>query len=69
MAPASPIPHSLIIVGGGLAGGLTALALAKHRPDVALTLVEPGEAIGGNHLWSFFDTDVAAEARELVTGL
>ena len=69
MAPAPPPPISLIIVGGGLAGGLAALAIAKHRPDVALTLVEPGEAIGGNHLWSFFDTDVADVARDLVTPL
>jgi lycopene beta-cyclase len=66
---ASPPLHSLIIVGGGLAGGLAALAIAKHRPDIALTLVEPGAAIGGNHLWSFFDTDVADDARDLVTPL
>lgn len=50
----------LIIAGGGLAGGLAALALAKRRPDVDLLLVEQGEAFGGNHTWSFFDSDVAA---------
>jgi lycopene beta-cyclase len=64
--PAFP---SLIIVGGGLAGGLCALALAKVRPDLALALVEPGETIGGNHLWSFFDADLSFEGRTLVTPL
>ena len=48
----------LIILGGGLAGGLAALALRAHRPDLKLALVEPN-AIGGNHLWSFFESDVA----------
>lgn len=60
---------SLIVVGGGLAGGLCALALAKHRPDVAITLVEPGVAIGGNHLWSFFDADVTGDGRVLIDPL
>jgi lycopene beta-cyclase len=49
----------LVIAGGGLAGCLTALALARQRPDVALLLVEQGGAFGGNHIWSFFDGDVA----------
>lgn len=62
-------PPSLIIVGGGLAGGLCALALAKVRPDLALTLVEPGEAIGGNHLWSFFDADLSRDGFTLIAPL
>ncbi len=56
----------IIIAGGGLAGGLTALALAKRRPDVEVVLVDQGEAFGGNHTWSFFDTDVADEDRWIV---
>jgi lycopene beta-cyclase len=59
----------LVIVGGGLAGGLCALALRHLRPDVALLLVEPGESIGGNHLWSFFDSDVAPADRWLTDPL
>ena len=59
----------LAIVGGGLAGGLIALALARLRPDLAVTIVEGGERLGGNHIWSFFDGDVAAEDRWLVDPL
>ncbi|GAA4012932.1 hypothetical protein GCM10022280_08740 [Sphingomonas swuensis] len=55
-----------MIVGGGLAGGLAVLALRRFRPELSITLVEPGERIGGNHLWSFFDSDIAADHRWLV---
>lgn len=58
-----------MIAGGGLAGCLAALALAERRPDVPLLLVEQGESFGGNHVWSFFDTDVAPDDRWLVEPL
>jgi lycopene beta-cyclase len=60
--------HDLILVGGGLAGGLAALALADARPDLDFILVEPG-AIGGNHLWSFFASDIALADLPLVAPL
>jgi lycopene beta-cyclase len=53
----------LIIAGGGLAGSLAALALARRRPGVELLLLEQGATFGGNHTWSFFDTDVPEELR------
>jgi lycopene beta-cyclase len=56
----------LVIVGGGLAGGLIAHALAVRRPDLDVRLVEPHETLGGNHIWSFFSNDVEPEDRELV---
>ncbi|MDX3898907.1 MAG: lycopene beta-cyclase CrtY [Sphingobium sp.] len=59
----------LAIVGGGLAGGLIALALAERRPDVRLLLIEQGAMFGGNHLWSFFDGDVPDADRWLVDPL
>lgn len=59
----------LIIAGGGLAGSLAALALAQRRPDVPLLLVEEGTAFGGNHVWSFFDSDVGDDAAWLVEPL
>ncbi|MEG3181962.1 lycopene beta-cyclase CrtY [Sphingomonas sp. LT1P40] len=57
------------IVGGGLAGGLIALALRKKRPDLDVRIVEGGPVLGGNHLWSFFASDVAASDRWLVAPL
>lgn len=57
------------IVGGGLAGGLIALALAEKRPGCRIKLIESGPRLGGNHLWSFFASDVAAHDRWLVAPL
>lgn len=48
----------IAIVGGGLSGGLIALALRQHRPDLSSCLIECGETLGGNHRWSWFDTDL-----------
>jgi lycopene beta-cyclase len=56
----------LVIAGGGLAGCLAALALAARRPDVPLLLIEQGTSFGGEHVWSFFDGDVAAGDRWLI---
>ncbi len=56
----------LVIAGGGLAGCLAALAVAKLRPEIELLLVEQGPSFGDNHIWSFFDADVAADERWLV---
>lgn len=60
---------SLIIAGGGLAGSLVALALATRRPEIEFRLVEPGERLGGNHIWSFFDGDLREPGRALVAPL
>jgi len=60
--------HDFIILGGGLAGGLAVLALTAKQPDLDIVLVEPA-AIGGNHLWSFFDSDVAPRDAALVEPL
>lgn len=57
------------IVGAGLAGGLIALALAKKRPDLKLRLIDSGDSVGGNHLWSFFGSDVADADRWLLAPL
>lgn len=65
---APPSPCDIAIVGGGLAGGLAALALAAKRPDLDVRLIEP-DPIGGNHIWSFFDSDIARGDRWLVAPL
>ena len=67
-APASP-PYDLAIAGGGLAGGLVALALTKLRPDLDVALIEAEDRFGGNHIWSFFESDIEPEHRWLVDPL
>ncbi len=42
-----------------MANGLIALRLAATRPDVAVTIIESGERLGGEHTWSFFDDDLS----------
>jgi lycopene beta-cyclase len=59
-------PLPLVIAGGGLAGCLVALALVARRPDVDILLVEQEATFGGNHIWSFFNSDVAAKDRWLL---
>jgi lycopene beta-cyclase len=59
----------LAIVGGGLAGGLIAFAMAQRRPDARVLLIEGGETIGGNHVWSFFESDIAPRDRPLLDPL
>ncbi len=65
----SIIPCDLAIVGGGLAGSLIALALAKKRPGLDVRVIESAGTIGGNHIWSFFAADVSAEDRWIVAPL
>ncbi|MBU2587355.1 MAG: lycopene beta-cyclase CrtY [Alphaproteobacteria bacterium] len=61
-------PHDVIIVGGGLAGGLIALALHRHAPGCRFLLVEAGRSLGGHHRWSWFVTDLGARAQGLMAG-
>ncbi len=56
----------IAVVGGGLAGGLIALAIHQNNPEITLRIVEAGEAIGGNHRWSWFSTDLDSDGRTLM---
>jgi lycopene beta-cyclase len=67
-APDTAAPHDVIIVGGGLAGGLIALALHRHAPDCRFLLVEAGRTLGGHHRWSWFATDIRPAAQGLMSG-
>ena len=59
----------LLIAGGGLAGSLAALAMAKSRPEVPILIVEEGEHFGGGHDWTFFEDDLDDDERSLVEPL
>ncbi|MDV3458834.1 lycopene beta-cyclase CrtY [Sphingomonas sp. HF-S4] len=61
------ISCDLAIIGGGLAGGLIARAVHARHPEARLKLIEAGAHLGGNHLWSFFSSDIAPTNRWLVT--
>lgn len=63
------IHFDVAIVGGGLAGGLTALALARLRPDVRVALIDSEPHFGGNHVWSFFGCDIDPDHRWLTAPL
>ena len=56
----------IAIAGGGLAGGLIALALRRARPDLRVVVVEGGATLGGNHRWSWFASDLGPEGTQLL---
>jgi lycopene beta-cyclase len=62
-----PAECDVAIVGGGLAGGLIALAMHRARPDFRIVVIEAGRTIGGNHRWSWFDSDLSDKGRALLS--
>ena len=50
----------LILVGGGLASGLIALAAKARRPEVRIALIERASTLGGNHTWCWHAGDTHA---------
>lgn len=50
--------YDLILAGGGLANGLIAWRLKQLRPELQVLCVEEKAQIGGNHTWSFHDSDL-----------
>ena len=57
----------LAIVGGGLAGGLLALALHRHAPECRFVLIEHGATFGGHHRWSWFASDLPRGGHALLS--
>ncbi|PKL75566.1 MAG: lycopene cyclase [Candidatus Melainabacteria bacterium HGW-Melainabacteria-1] len=53
---------SLLIVGGGLAGGLLAWRLAECFPDLSLQVLEQKPSIGAEHTWCFHQHDLTPES-------
>lgn len=62
-------PIDLLIVGGGLAGGLIALAMRARQPHRRTVVVEAAPQAGGNHVWSCFAGDVTPPDRWLIEPL
>lgn len=59
-----PAPeYDLVLAGGGLANGLLAWRLRSLRPELRILLLEGDERIGGNHTWSFHDSDLSPHQR------
>lgn len=59
----------LLLVGGGLANGLLAWRLAQLQPGLDVRIVEADGALGGVHIWSFFETDLTAEQNRWIEPL
>ena len=65
-----PAPdYDLVLAGGGLANGLLAWRLRSLRPELRILLLESGEHIGGNHTWSFHDSDLSPAQRAWIAPL
>ena len=65
----SAAPYDVILAGGGLANALIAWRLRTARPSLRILLLEQGERIGGNHTWSFHDSDLDASQRQWLAPL
>lgn len=65
----SGVMCDLAIIGGGLSGGLIALAARRAQPQRRIIVVEAAPALGGAHLWSFVDSDIGAAEKALLEPL
>lgn len=75
LAEPAPEPHpvsstcDVLLVGGGLSNALIAWQLKAERPDLDVRIVEKDATLGGNHTWSFHETDVSPAALRLLKPL
>lgn len=61
--------EGVLIAGGGVAGCLAALALARHRSDVPVLIVEERDTFGGPGFHHYFEDELDEEGRALVDDL
>ncbi len=59
----------LILVGGGLANSLVAWRLKQRHPSLRLLVLEQGDRLGGNHTWSFYESDLKASQHAWIDPL
>jgi lycopene beta-cyclase len=60
------VTAGLILVGGGLANGLIAMRLLADDPEFPVAVLERDPRLGGDHTWSFHDTDLTREQRRWI---
>lgn len=65
----APAQYDLILAGGGLANGLIAWRLRMARPELRIVLLERDAQLGGNHTWSFHDSDLSGAQRAWIAPL
>ena len=56
--------YDFIIVGGGLAGSLLLSALQMRLPNLRYLLIEKSDHLGGNHTWSFHESDLPESSQD-----
>lgn len=56
----------IVIAGGGLAGALAALAMARHRPEVPLLIIEEAETFGGTGIRTFSNAELGRDGAGLI---
>ncbi|MGI9379600.1 MAG: lycopene beta-cyclase CrtY [Methyloligellaceae bacterium] len=56
--------YDIVFVGGGLANSLAAYRLKQKRPEVKFLIIEKNGTLGGEHTWSFHDTDIAPKSYD-----
>lgn len=59
----------IVVAGGGLQGGLIALAVLQRAPSARLLVVEAGPRVGGNHTWCFHAGDLSPRGARLLEPL
>lgn len=59
----------VLIAGGGTAGCLAALALARLRPEIPLLIVEERETFGGDRFRALFDAEFERAEADLIEPL
>ncbi|WP_129791988.1 lycopene cyclase family protein [Sphingosinicella sp. CPCC 101087] len=61
--------EGVLIAGGGVAGCLAALAMARLRPEVPLTIVEESDRFGGDGFHHLFEAELEEAERTIAADL
>ena len=59
----------IAILGGGLSGSLLAYRLSQKKPDLDYLLIEAQDKLGGEHTWSFHETDLPSHSMNWIKNL